>query len=127
MGSILKLRKINDYSFRFFRDMWFIQSEWYDRNGRYFQGKETMKDIPVVGKNSEVSYKFGLTDQVENWRDVGYLDKYAPVSVKSDVYSRPKGDGYILTIKFVFNTEVWQIQMHEGPEDRSESFVWMTN
>lgn len=122
--ELSRLRKVNDYTFRIFRDLWFIQSDWHARNGRYFQGKETIPNFPRLGKNSAVEYGFGLTDQVENWRDVGYGDKYAPVSLRSDVYSGPEGDGYIITMTFLVGDKKWTIFMHEGPEDRGESFVW---
>lgn len=123
---LTQVRKVNDYAFRVFRDMWFVQDEWYQRNGRYFQGKETVKPFPPLGKNAAVTYlqDSGLSHQIENWNDVGYRDEYVPVSIRSDVYSGPKGDGYIVTIAFNFNKKDWKIYMHEGPEDRGESFVW---
>ncbi|OGJ67028.1 hypothetical protein A3B61_04745 [Candidatus Peribacteria bacterium RIFCSPLOWO2_01_FULL_53_10] len=118
------VRKANDYAFKVFRDMWFIQDEWLERNGRFFQGKATMKSPPELGSGSKVEFDFGLTDQVENWKDIGYLDQEAPVSVKSDVYEGPNGKGYTITVQFKLNEQNWTMKMHEGPEDRGTSFIW---
>ena len=119
-----RVRVVNDYTFRAYQDLHDIEQAWFDAKGRYFQGKRTMSAVPDFRENRRVELGFGLTDQVDDWRDVGYQDEYAPILLRVDVYSGPKGHGFIVTAEVKIDGQVWQNQMHEGPEDRGPSFIW---
>lgn len=127
--DITQLRRMNDYTFRVFRDLWFIQNEWYRRNGRFFQGKTTMPDPPNFNSDSEVKLGFGLTDQVDDWRDIGYDESYAPVQLESHVYDGPKGQGFTVWARLRVANKIWQNQMHIGPESHRDenNFAWVSN
>ena len=122
-----RLRQINDYTFRAFRDLWFIQHEWNSRNGRYFQGKTTMRNTPSFERNSAVQLGFGLTDQVDDWRDIGYNEAYAPVELECHVYEATTGHGFTCWARVAVAGATWQNQIHVGPEEyrNAGNFQWI--
>jgi hypothetical protein len=124
-APIERLRVVNDYTFKLFRQMRFVQEKWFNANGRFFQGKATMPSPPSVLTDGRVALESGLTDQVDDWRDVGYVDQSAPVQLRADVYEGPQGHGYIVTAKMLVGRQVWLNQMHVGPEQRNvQQYVW---
>ncbi len=121
-----RLHVVNDYVFKVFRHLHFVESAWLKAHGRYFQGKLTMPTAPDYRANAPVALGVGLTDQVDDWRDVGYVDQYAPVALRTDVYEGPGGHGYVVTAQVRVNADLWQNQMHEGPEPREvRQFRWV--
>jgi hypothetical protein len=125
-SPIERLRAVNDYTFKVFRQMRFVQEKWFKANGRFFQGKSTMPSPPPVSTDGRVALEFGLTDQVDDWRDVGYVDQIAPVQLRADVYEGPQGHGYIVTARFLAGQRLWANHMHVGPEQRNvHQYVWM--
>lgn len=121
-----RLRQINDYTFKIFRDLWFAQKSWLTRNGRYFQGKVTMPQPPHNLSNQPIEHRFGLSDQVDDWLDIGYEEQYAPVQLECHVYNGPKGHGYTILAKFLYEGQVWTNQMHVGSERSRDAgnFTW---
>jgi hypothetical protein len=119
-------RTIQDYIFRIYKDIWFIQRKWVQVNGRYFQGKTTMPKVPLFEQDGQVDFGFGLTDQVDDWIDVGYIDEYAPVQLECHVYEGPKGQGFTVYARVQVDEQVWTNQMHYGPEEYRDaySFLW---
>ena len=84
-----------------------------------------MPSIPDYRRNEKVNLGFGLTDQVDDWRTIGYLDDYAPVQLECHVYEGPNGHGYILKARVRINGVIWRNQMHIGLENRGPSYVWV--
>ncbi len=124
-ADVVRLRRINDYVFRIHKDFLLTQELWFKTNGRYFQGKATMPRPPEYAQDGAVAPGFGVTDQVDNWLDVGYADEYAPVQLTCDVYNGPAGQGYIVTARFMAGGRVWSNRMHVGAEKRNvENFRW---
>jgi hypothetical protein len=120
-----RLRTINDYTFKIFRHMRFVQKKWFEANGRFFQGKPTMASPPSHVMDGKIEFAFGLTDQVDDWRDIGYVDRLAPVELRCDMYEGPQGHGYIVTASVRVNGEVWRNEMHVGPEPRGViQYLW---
>lgn len=121
-----RLKEVNDYTFKIFRDIWFAQKKWIMANGRYFQGSITMPNPPRNLENKSVFHRYGLTDQVDDWLDIGYADEYAPVQLECHVYDGPSGQGFTVWAKFAYKGAVWVNQMHVGPErSRNDSnYVW---
>jgi hypothetical protein len=120
-----RLRAINDYTFRVFRDIRFVQGKWFQENARFFQGKPTMPHPPGGEADARVEFAFGPTDQVDDWRAVGYADQFAPVQLWCDVYGGPLGQGYIVTARLTLAGKVWHNQMQVGPEARGViNYLW---
>jgi hypothetical protein len=126
-----RLRKINDYAFRFYRDFVLLQALWFRDNGRFFQGKPTTQKVPDFNQDASVIQSFGLTDQIEDWRDVGYVDRYAPLQITSDVYEMPtpNGHGYQVTLKVSIEGVVWTNKLHVGPDAARDeaNMMWRQN
>jgi hypothetical protein len=120
-----RLSEINNYVFRIYHDMLLIQSRLYKDHGKYFQGKPTVPNPPSYKRDGYVFERSGLSDQIENWRDIGYLDECAPVQLRCDVYDGPSGAGFIVTARFRIDDQMWESVLHEGSEDRNiENYVW---
>ena len=120
-----QLHRTNDYTFRILRDIYQIEEAWREQNGRYFQGKNTMRRPPSYREIEKVDLGFGLTDQLDSWRDVGYADIYASVRFKVDVYEGPQGHGFIVTVETMVDGRIWRLQAHSGPENRGiKNFRW---
>jgi len=106
----------NDYTFKVYKEIWFVQERWRAVNGRYFQGKSTMPEAPDYLAGGRVDLGVGLTDQVDDWFTVGYSDAIAPVQLRCDVYSGPQGDGYTVQAHVSVLGALWRNQMHIGSE-----------
>jgi hypothetical protein len=113
--------RVNDYAFKALRDIWFIQQDVFRAHGRYFQGKETINPAPRIGHNGQVDFQETLTDQISDWKEFGYQDQFAPVSIRCHVYESPKGHGYKARCSFRMGGDLWIIEMHVGPEDHRDS------
>jgi hypothetical protein len=120
-------REIQDYIFRIYKEIWFIQRKWMQVNGRYFQGRTTMPTVPLFERDGRVEFGFGLSDQVDGWVDIGYIDEYAPVQLECHVYQGPEGHGFIVYARVQVDEEIWITQMHYGPEDYRDSnnYLWV--
>lgn len=121
-----RFRRINDYAFRVFREMRFIQEKWFRVYDRYFQGLRTMPEAPSYRSDGQVQIEYGPTDQSEHWHDIGYSDKFAPVQLECHQYRGPRGDGFTVYARVRIRDTICQIIMHIGGEtERSkEDFVW---
>lgn len=123
-----RLAEINGYVFRVYHDMLLIQSHMRKSRGKYFQWQPTMPSPPSYKRDSYVFERRSASDQIGNWRDIGYLDECAPVQLKCDIYDGPSGAGFIITVRFKIDDQVWKSVLHEGPEDRNiENYVWKAN
>lgn len=121
-----KGRRINDYVFRSYQDIWKIQKIWFQERGRYFQGKATMSVVPDYKNDEKVELGFGPSDQIDDWRSVGYADEYAPVQLRCDVYEGPQGHGFIVTSRMKIDGGVWKNQLHHGAEARGiQNYRWV--
>lgn len=127
--DLIRLRRINDYVFRVYRDFWFIQQTWKDTHDRYFQGKTTTPNPPDYMKDGAIKLNFGLGDQVDDWRDIGYNEEYAPVQLECHVYEGPSGHGFTIWARIQISSTTWQNQMHFGPEKYRDknNFIWISN
>lgn len=124
--DINRIRKINDYLFKIYRDIWFIQKKWKEIKDRYFQGRVTVIEIPDYLSDGEVQIT-GLSDQTDDWEDIGYTEEYAPVQLECHVYDGPSGQGFAVFGRVKINDEVWQNKMHIGPEiyRNDNNFMWI--
>ncbi len=124
-----RLYKINDYVFQFYKDFWMVQQKWFLENGRYFQGKKTTKSIPSYVKDEKVDLGFGLTDQLDNWRSIGYIDEHTPIQLECHVYNGPKGHGYTIFARFKIREKTICNQMHYGSETYrgKDDFLWIVS
>lgn len=123
--DINRIRKINDYLFKIYRDIWFIQKKWKEIKDRYFQGRVTMIEIPDYLSDGEVHIT-GLSDQTDDWEDIGYMEEYAPIQLECHVYEGPSGHGFVVFGKIKINGEIWQNKMHIGSEiyRNDNNFMW---
>lgn len=122
-----RFHRINDYAFRIFRDLCFIQERWHSLHRRYFQGLRTMRDPPSYKNDARVEIEFGPHYQLDHWSDLGYADEFAPVQIVCDQYVGPRGDGFNVFARVKIRDRVWQIAMYFGAEadDQPPSFVWI--
>jgi hypothetical protein len=122
-----RFRIIQDYLFRFYKQFWQVQTEWYKSRGRYFQGKKTMPHVPSFKRDGKVKSGYGLTDQVDDWSAIGYLDVFSPVQLECHVYDGPDGKGYTVFARVKAQGKIWRHKMHWGPEKGEEldNFRWV--
>lgn len=125
LGDIVRLFQINDFVFQLFRDMWFVQRNWFDVHGRYFQGLPSALVIPEYYADSHVNL-IAPTDQLDGWADLGLLQLTVPVQFWCDMYQAPDGHGYKVLCLVRVNDHIWANQMHQGPEfyRSSGNFRW---
>ena len=85
-----------------------------------------MPNIPDYTTDGKVELGFGLSDQVDDWHSIGYVDEYAPVQLECHVYDGPHGHGFTVFSRVKINDAVWQNKMHIGPEDYRDdgNFEW---
>ena len=121
-----RLQDVHDYVFKAAKYLWHIQQNWAEANGRYFQGKKTMPEPPDYKSNAEVSLPRGLTDQIDGWREIGYVDEFAPVQLECHTYRSEEGDGYIFKARVKVSDAPWILNMDYGPLDRfgSQNLRW---
>lgn len=126
VNTLRRLRLINDYVFKTYKKIYLNQIKWFNKNGRYFQGRKTTSKVPKYQKPEKLILGPGLSDQVDNWSEFGMLDDdSAPVQITCDVYEGPNGHGYVLTAKFSIENQIWQNQMHIGNESNNiTNFQW---
>ncbi|MDO8583067.1 MAG: hypothetical protein Q7R51_00880 [bacterium] len=117
---------INDYLFKIYRDFWFIQRRWRDIKERYFQGNISMTEAPDYLSDAKTKV-VGLSDQTDDWEDIGYVEEYAPVQLECHVYDGPSGQGFTLFARIKIKGDIWQNQMHVGPETyrAKDNFQWL--
>lgn len=121
-----RLQDVHDYVFKVAKYLWHIQQNWAEANGRYFQGKKTMPEPPDYRFNAEVSLPQELTDQVDGWREIGYIDDVSPAQLECHTYRSSEGDGYIFKARVKVNGTTWILNMDYGPLDRfgSQNLRW---
>lgn len=99
------------------------QATYYAANKKFFQGLET-PDSNVVEcdglSNLKIDEKRKPSDQKENWKDfdstVFATNATLPFHVRIDVYKTPhKGWGWVLTVKYKYEDDVWIYRHDEGP------------
>lgn len=115
--NTVRLRDINHYVFKIYRDFWLIQQEWYKNRGRYFQGIKTMPSVPDCKQDHKVDIPYNLNDQTDDWEDIGYLDTSAPIQIECHVYDGPSGQGFVLFMRVKIDRDVWGNRLHYGTED----------
>ncbi len=117
---------VNDYVFRAFRELWFVQKRLFEARSNYFQGKKTMPNPPDYKRDGEVKFDFGLHDRVDDWTSIGYTEEFVPVQLECHEYVGPHGRGFIAFGRARVNGDVWEIQMHIGPEEYrdAKNYQW---
>ena len=111
-----RLREINHYVFKIYRDLWFIQKQWYGKRGIYYQGIKTMPDAPEYKRDSKIVVPYNLNDQTDDWEDIGYLEEYAPVQLECHPYNGPSGQGFTIMTRVNIDGDIWTNRLHYGPE-----------
>jgi len=111
-----RLRDINHYVFKIYRDFWFIQQQWHNKRGVYFQGIKTMPDAPECKRDNKVVIPYNLNDQTDDWEDIGYLEEYAPVQLECHPYNSPSGQGFAIMARVNIDGDIWINRLHYGPE-----------
>lgn len=121
-----RIQKIDDYLFKIYRDIWFIQKKWKEIKDRYFQGKITMIEIPDYLSDGKVEIS-GLSNQTDDWKDLGYTEEYAPVQLECHVYEGLSGHGFIVFARVKIKGDIWENKMHIGPElyRDKDNFTWI--
>lgn len=96
-----------------------FQYQYHLANGRYYQAltsHATAPDVPEVPDGITSS----PTDQDETlalfWSSFAELPEVLAWSFRIDTYSGPQGDGYVLTIETVINSETWTRSVNYGPD-----------
>lgn len=100
------------------------QDLYFQNNGKYWQGlithsippsHTTVQDNDIVPDN----YNSKPTDQNESWKDVfpAFETIPFPCQLQCDVYSGPKGKGYVVTIRVIHNGNTYIRSQNVGPED----------
>jgi hypothetical protein len=95
-----------------------FQDEYHKVNGRYYQAlisNNTAPDVPVVPDG----IKSSPTDQPETlaffW-DASSLPDTLAWSFSIDTYAGPDGEGYVLSVYTVVDSETWLRVINYGPD-----------
>lgn len=101
------------------------QNQYFQKNGRYWQGIPLPDSIPSDGIKQSADFKRCPTDQAESWEDVNMktASTELPVRIQVDVYDGPLGKGYVLVGTFAHRGKRYQRAVGFGPEKRSHPWV----
>lgn len=99
------------------------QEDFKAKTGRYWQGLATSSTPPehVTARDDDKipdALDSKPTDQQESWRAAfpALESVQFPCQLTCDVYSGPKGDGYVITIRVSHNRNTYSRAVNFGPE-----------
>lgn len=96
------------------------QETYFAAHGRYWQGIRTHNDLPAHDTNTtdeKPAVDSAPTDQVEKWSDfLPEILTNQKFALQCDVYDGPQGQGFVGTIWFKHNGNIYARSQNHGPE-----------
>jgi hypothetical protein len=108
-----------------------VQSAYFDRHGRYWQGLLTPAEIPnESAKTKAPDLTRKPSDQTDSWeaifKEADVLPQTWPAQIQIDVYDGPSGKGWTISLQVEEGGKAQRRTWGFGPEKRDTEWIAST-